>query len=165
MTTTDLTITFADAKKQRTASRLIRDFTGAKAFLPPSVELHRERLLTMQYRGTQRRTYFPTEMAWNAFVKFVDLVQDGEPFASRSTLSDTHRAFVHGFADMLSDQLLPETATDFIAYLPDAFKHAITSRGERTFSKLHGVTIKSDEFLRIGHCWLGVTAHPILVAA
>ena len=109
----------------------------------------------MQYRGTQRLTYFPTEKAWETFVRFVELVQDSEPFASRSTLSDTHQAFVHGFADMLSDGLLPETVTDFFAYLPDPFKHAMSARAERTFSKLHGVTIKCDEFLRIGHCWLG----------
>ena len=56
---------------------------------------------------------------------------------------------------MLSDHLLPDTAADFLAYLPDSFKHAMISGAERTFSKLHGVTIKPDEFLRIGHCWLG----------
>ena len=155
MTTTDITITFPDKKKQRTALRLIREFTGAKAFLPSSVELYRKRGLSMQYRGTQRRSYFPTEKGWKAFVKFVELVQESEPFASRSTLSDTHEALVHGFADMLSDGLLPDSATDLLPYLPTAVKHAMTSRVERVFSKLHGVTIKCDEFLRMGHCWLG----------
>ena len=155
MTTTDLTITFPNKKKQRTALRLIREFTSKKAFLARSIELYRERGLTMQYRGNQRQSYFPTESAWDAFVKFVELVHESEPFASRSTASDTHRAFVHGFADMLSNGLVPETTTDLLAYLPDSFKHDMISRIERTFSKVHGVTVKSDEFVRIGHCWLG----------
>ena len=155
LTPTDIRITFPDKKTQRTAARLIREFTGVRAFLRASRELYQERGLSMQYRGTERRSYFPTEKAWDAFVKFVELVQDSEPFASRSTLFDTHGAFVRGFADMLSDRLLPENASDLIAYLPDAFKEAVTSRYERTFYKLHGVTIKCDAFLRIGHCWLG----------
>ena len=154
-TPTDITITFRDKKKERTAARLIREFTGVKAFLRASRELYQERGLSMQYRGTQRRSYFPTEKAWKAFVKFVELVQDSEPFASRSTLIDTHGAFVHGFADMLSDRLLPDGASDLIAYLPDSFKDAVNSRYERTFYKLHGVTIKCDAFLRIGNCWVG----------
>ena len=45
-------------------------------------------------------------------MKFVKLVQRAEPFATRSTTNDTHQAFVQGFANMLSDGLLPETAED-----------------------------------------------------
>ena len=155
MTTTDLRITYPDEKTRRTTLWLIRQFTSGRAFLPVSRELYRERGLAKQYRGDGQRTYFPTEDAWDAFVKFVKLVQRAEPFATRSTTNDTHQAFVRGFANMLSDDLLPETAQDFVEYLPESFKRALTCRAERTFSKMHGVTIKSDGFLRIGHCWLG----------
>ena len=155
MTTTDLRIRYSDKKTRRTTLWLIRQFTNERAFLPMSRELYRERGLAKQYRGDGHRTYFPTEVAWDAFVKFVKLVQRAEPFATRSTTNDTHQAFVQGFANMLSGGLLPETAEDFVEYLPELFKRALTCRAERTFSKMYGITIKTDGFLRIGHCWLG----------
>ena len=155
MTTTDLTISYPDKKTRRTTLWLIRQFTSKRAFLPTSRELYRERGLAKQYRGDGHRTYFPTEDAWDSFVKFVKNVQRADPFATRSTVNDTHQAFVKGFANMLSDGLLPETTEDFVEYLPEAFKRALVCRAERTFSKMHGVTIESDGFLRIGHCWLG----------
>ena len=155
MTTIDIKITFPDEKTRRTTLQLIRQFTGNRAFLPASRELVRERGLAKQYRGDGNRTYFPTEDAWDAFVRFVNLVEVAEPFASRSTADDTHGAFVRGFANMLSDRLLPETAADFVEYLPETFKNALTSRAERIFWKMFGVTVKCDGFLRIGHCWLG----------
>lgn len=155
MTTTDLTITFPTDKARREALWLIRQFTSIRAFLPASIELHRERKLAMQYRGDGNATYFPTEKAWDAFVEFTRLLQSAEPFASRSTVHNTRGAFAHAFANMLSDRLLPETVMDLVQYLPDEFRRALTSRTERSFSKLNGVTIQFDGYLLVGQCWLG----------
>ena len=155
MTTTDLTITFPTDKSRRKALWLIRQFTSKRAFLPASIELHRERKLAMQYCGDGNATYFPTEKAWDAFVEFTRLVQCAEPFASRSTVNDTHGAFARAFANMLSDRLLPETVTDLVQYLPETFRRALTSRTERSFSKLNGVTIQFHGYLLVGQCWLG----------
>ena len=155
MTTTNLTITFPADKSRRKALWLIRQFTSRRAFLPASIELHRERKLAMQYRGDGNATYFPTENAWAAFVAFAKLLQRAEPFASRSTVNDTHGAFAQAFANMLSDGLLPEAVDDFVPYLPDPFRRALTSRTERSFAKLNGATIKFDGCLLIGQCWLG----------
>ena len=89
--------------------RLIGQFAADHAFLPESIELYRQRGLGMQYTGTGPRSYFPTNEAWRAFVEFAKLVNQAEPFASRSTSGDTHAALVHAFADILSARLPPET--------------------------------------------------------
>lgn len=164
MTTTHLTIAFPSEKSRRKTLWLIRQFTSRRAFVTPSIELHRERKLTKQYRGDGYATYFPTDTAWDAFVAFARLLQHAEPFASRSTVSDTHRAFAQAFANMLSDRHLPHTVEDFVPYLPGPFRRALTSRTERSFTKLNGATIKFDGCLLVGQCWLGKYANLCLDA-
>ena len=155
MPSKDISIVYANPKERRTAMRLIGEFTAERSFLPASIDLYRERGLSMQYRGTGPHSYFPTESAWRAFVEFAKLIHCAEPFVTRSTSGDTHAALVHAFADILSARLLPEIPEDFLPYLPSDFKQALVNRCERVFSKVQGISIEFDGFVQIGHCWLG----------
>ncbi len=153
-------ISFPDDKTRRTCSWHLRKFAKAKAILAPSstegyLQLHKERGFGMQYRGDNSRTFFPTQTGWDAFVEFTRFLHLAEPFATRSTKNDTYQAAQKAFANMLSDGLLPETVEDLVAYFPHSFTTALSVRAKRCFSKVQGLNLDDDYFLRVGQCWLG----------
>ncbi len=156
----DLKISFPDEKTRRTCSWYLRQFATTRAILTPSsteerLQLHKERKLSMQYRGDNFRTFFPTQTGWNAFVEFTRILHLAEPFATRSTKDDTYQAAQTAFANMLSAGLLPETVEDLVAYFPHSFTAALSGRAERCFSKVQGLSLADHCFFRVGQCWLG----------
>ena len=156
----ELKISFPDKKTRRRCYSYLRKFTRENAFLMPSSteeysQLYRERGLSMQYRADKSRTFFPTPEGWYAFVEFARNLHLADPFATYSTINDTHQAVQRAFANMLSADLLPETVEDLVAYLPYSFKRDLSARAERRFSKVQGINVTDNHFFRIGQCWLG----------
>ena len=156
----ELKISFPDKKTRQRCYSYLRKFTRENAFLMPSSteeysQLYRERGLSMQYRADKSRTFFPTPEGWYAFVEFARNLHLADPFATHSTINDTHQAVQRAFANMLSADLLPETVEDLVAYLPYSFKRDLSARAERRFSKVQGINVTDNHFFRIGQCWLG----------
>lgn len=153
-------IFFPNKKTHRKCNRKIGRFTSKKAFIKGlSIEdwkkLIGERHPGMWFQDNDYRSFFPTKAGWEAFVTFTRLLHEAEPFASRSTPDETFLASKQAFESMLSENLIPETLEELASFFPDSFQSALTIRAERVFSKLHGLKIGVDNFIRVGHCWLG----------
>lgn len=108
----------------------------------------------MQFQDNKGRIIFPTENGWSAFISFTQLVHEAQPFASHATPDETFGAFHQAFENMLTENLVPVTLNELAAFLPKSFTIALTSRNERVFAKLNGVSITDKSFFRLGHCWL-----------
>ena len=157
---TDIKLTFIDERARRKCAGLLRQFTGKKAFVRLSGveefrELFGERGLRMQYRDDHHRPHFPTKEGWEAFLEFARLLHGAEPLKSRATEQDTAQACNRAFANLLSGRLLPTSIEDVIDNFSDDFKHSLTGRVERVFSKVRGITVTEDCFVSVADCWLG----------
>lgn len=153
-------ILFPDNKTRRKCNWNLRQFTSKKAFLTglstdDIKKLLSERGLSMYFTDNKSRPFFPTQAGWEAFVAFTGLLHEAEPFTSRSTPDETFGAAQQAFENMLSENQIPDTVEELVSFFPDSFQFAITVRTERVFSKLHGLKIGADHFIRVGHCWLG----------
>lgn len=153
-------IFFQSSKERRKANWLVKQFARVNGLVIPEnseayIKLLKQRGLTKQYNSDDGKVFFPTDSAWDAFLQFVDLIYNAEPFVSKAISDDIFQAYSKALANMISKNLLPENYEDISEYLPQKFLNSLSSHSEIIFHKLSGVSVQVEGFLRIGNSWIG----------